>query len=290
MADTTTITQPVITTPVAAPVDQAPVVQTPPPTPEPDLTTKIAQFKQASAKPATTTSTIADTYKDFEDIKDPIAKEVAINRDKQRQADYTRKTQELAQQRKEMELKLAEMQNWTPERIQRELNNPQFVQSAQAYAQMQNPPNSGLTDEQFSALTPQEKAEIGTLKSEINSLKQVNYQAIVAQRDSQLQTRYPDYNPTQIDSVIRELAQMNPLDIREHVYKSIKHDEDVAAAYELGRQEARNLNQTKINAITPSGNFSTTNDDGPIREKGDTDQMWFVKRANWRLEQFKNRK
>ena len=94
----------------------------------------------------------------------------------------------------------------------------------------------------------------------------------------------------QIDNTIRDLANMNPLDIREHVYKSLKHDEDVAAAYELGKNEARSLTQTKISAITPSGSTVTNSDGLPIREKGDTDQAYFQKLANFRLAQFKNRK
>ena len=83
---------------------------------------------------------------------------------------------------------------------------------------------------------------------------------------------------------------MNPLDIREHVYKSLKHDEDVAAAFELGKQEARGLNQQKINAITPNGNAMSISNDLPVREKGDTDQTYFMKMATYRLAQFKNRK
>lgn len=288
MADATVITAPAVTTSTANSTTTTIVPETTPKIETPlNLTEKIAQFKQN--KPAVP-ATPAETYKDFDDIKDPIAKEVAINRDKQRQADYTRKTQELAQQRKDYEQKLVEMQNWTPERIQRELSNPLFVQAAQQFQAIQNPPNSGLTDEQFSALTPQEKATIDGLKSKITTLEQTNYQAVVAQKDSMLQTRYPDYNPMQIDTVIRDLAQMNPLDIREHVYKSIKHDEDVAAAYELGRQESRQLNQNKIEAISQNGSTTATSDGLPIRDPKQNDREWFQTIANFRLAQFKNRK
>jgi hypothetical protein len=258
-----------------------------------DLVSKVSEFKKNKATTATTQENFFD-YKEIEKITDPNARKFAEDAYKSMQSGFTKKTQEIAEQKRAFDQKLAEMQNWSPERIQRELlNNPQFLQAAQQVAQTQNPPNSGLTEEQFSALTPQEKAELAqvpTLKNEINQLKQVNYQTIVAQRDSQLQTRYPDYNPTQIDATIRDLAQMNPLDIREHVYKSLKHDEDVAAAYELGRQETRGLNQEKINAITSNGNSVASADGLPTREKGDTDQTYFMKLANFRLAQFKNRK
>jgi hypothetical protein len=287
MEDTQTVIAPTLTPTVETPIVQAPPVI------EKDLITKVAEFKKSQAqvtKPADNQPSFFD-YKEIEKIPDPVARKFAEDAYKSMQSGFTKKTQEIAENKRSYEQKLQEMQNWSPERIQKELlNNPQFLQAAQQIAQTQNPPNSGITDEQFSALTPQEKAEIGTLKNEINSLKQVNYQAIVAQRDSQLQTKYPDYNPIQIDNTIRDLANMNPLDIREHVYKSLKHDEDVAAAYELGKNESKNLNQIKINAITPNGNTVANSDGLPTREKGDTDQAYFQKLANFRLAQFKNRK
>lgn len=272
---------PVVETPIVA-VESLPVV---------NLIDKVAQFKKhQTAKPVVDNQNSFFDYKEIEKITDPAARKFAEDAYKSMQSGFTKKTQEIADQKRSFDQKLVEMQSWTPERIQRELSNPQFVQAAQQYAQVNNPPDSGLTDEQFSALTPVEKSQIAALQTKISSLEQSNFKAAVTQRDSQLQTRYPDYNPTQIDSTIRDLAQMNPLDIREHVYKSLKHDEDVAAAYELGKQEARGLNQTKISAITPTGSSITTSDGLPVREKGDTDQMYFMKMANFRLAQFKNRK
>ncbi len=289
----------IITTPVIENIQTAIPTIIPeasvPVVPVKDLTTKISEFKKSQATPIPTDNgqSFFD-YKEIEKITDPSARKFAEDAYKSMQSGFTKKTQEIAMTKKEYEQKVSEMQNWSPDRIQRELlNNPQFLQAAQQIAQTQNPQNSGLTEEQFSALNPQEKAELAqvpTLKNEINQLKQVNFESIVAQRDSQLQTRYPDYNPAQINETIRNLSQMNPLDIREHVYKSLKHDEDVAAAYELGKQEAKGLNQQKINAITSNGTMTTTSDGVPVREKGDTDQVYFMKIANFRLAQSKNRK
>ena len=294
MADTAIVTEPVaaptvVTSAVVPPIapDATTVVA-----PQMNLIDKVSQFKRTKSTAASTATDNQNSffdYKEIEKITDPTARKFAEDAYKSMQSGFTKKTQEIADQKRSFESKLQEMQNWTPERIQRELNNPAFIQAAQQVAS-QNPPNSGLTDQQYSALTDSEKAEIAGLRSKINTLEQTNFQAVVAQRDSQLLSRYPDYNPTQIDNTIRDLAQMNPLDIREHVYKSLKHDEDVAAAYELGRQETQNLNQTKINAITQNGSTVTTSDGLPVREKGDTDQMYFMKLATFRLAQFKNRK
>ncbi len=291
MAETATITAPVVETAPAAVVPpivpNAPAVETP----AVNLIDKVAQFKktQIATKPAEG-QTFFD-YKEIDKITDPVAKKFAEDAYKSMQSGFTKKTQEIAEQKRSYEQKIVEMQNWSPERIQRELlNNPQFLQAAQQIAGNQNQPNSGLTDEQFSALTPQEKGQIDALRSKINTLEQSNFQATVAQRDSQLQTKYPDYNPSQIDLTIRNLAQMNPLDIREHVYKSLKHDEDVAAAYELGKSERESLNQTKINAIGPTGTTVLSSTDKPVREKGETDQAYFMKLTLHNLAQFKNRK
>lgn len=295
MSETQTVVEPVIQAivpPVVMPTVIPSIVpdvtaQTPP---VKDLLTRVSDFKKAQAVKTVTTSSdgIILDQKMIDAITDPALKEAALNLHKSVQSDYTRKTQAVAESRKTVESQLSAMQNWTPERIQQYcLNNPSFVTAAQQIAGNQSVTTP--TDE-YSAMTPQEKARLDALMSKVNTLEQSNFQATVAQRDSQLQSRYSDYNPVEIDATIRNLAQMNPLDIREHVYKSLKHDEDVANAYELGRKESQSLNQTKINAITSVGNTAMNSDGVPAREKGDTDQAYFQKIANFRLTQFKNRK
>lgn len=287
MADVIVATEPVIENVVVPPI--VPVVTAD--APSLNLIDKVAQFKksQSAVKSAVVTDnqTTFFDYKEIEKITDPAARKFAEDAYKSMQSGFTKKTQEIADYKRSYEQKMAEIENWTPERIQRELNNPKFVQAAQQVAGNQT---AQATTDEYSAMTPQEKARIDALMSKVSTLEQSNFQATVAQRDSQLQTRYPDYNPRQIDDTIRDLAQMNPLDIREHVYKSLKHDEDVAAAFELGKQETQSLNQTKIQAITPNGNIVATSDGMPVREKGMSDQAWFQALANFRLTQFKNRK
>jgi len=256
---------------------------------EKDLVTKISEFKRAKISTTAENNNSFFDYKEIDKIQDPVAKKFAEDAYKSMQSGFTKKTQEIAEQRRAFEQKLQESQSWSKERLQRELNNPQFLQAAQEISS-QNPVESGLTDEQFSSLTPVERSEISQLKNKITSLEQGNFQSLVAQRDTQLQSRYADYNPSQIDSTLRDLAQMSPLDIREHVYKSLKHDEDVAAAYELGKSEARGLNQQKINAITSNGNEISNSDDRPIREKNETSQSYLMKIALANLAKFKNRK
>lgn len=280
---------------------QTPVAQSAPPAPvqELDLIAKVAQFRQSQkatqVAPATpTTDNGIFNYNEIENIKDPIAKEIAIKAYKSFQGDYTRKTQALSEEKKALESKLQESKNWTAQRIQQELlTNPEFLSAAQQIASIQNPPNSGLTDEAFSALTEREKAELSSLKSEINQLKQTNananFYAAVSTEDARLQTIYPDYNPTEINSAMERLAAMTPIAVREFVYKAMNHDAHVKDVHEMTRQELKLLNQDKINAFSPNGTSTTNNDGIPVKEKGETDINFFQRLGEFRLAQSKKR-
>lgn len=260
--------------------------------PEPDLLTKVAQFKKS--QPAQDNITNAPEQPEFEAIKDPVAREAAkqaVERMRRgMQSDYTRKLEEaksLVEQSK----------TWTPQRIQQELlSNPDFLQAAQMVAgnqAPQNPVNSGLTDEQFSALTDREKSELASLKSEVSQLKQNNVnQAIqkeITYKDAELKVKYPDYNPAVVDQAMDKLGKMSYADVREYVYKAITHDETVKSVYEMAKSELKSLNQEKINAITPSGSTAINTDAIPTREKGESDQAFFLKLGQFRLAQSKKR-
>lgn len=279
MADQLAVAEPIVQ-PQQVQQPVVPVVAVP----EPDLITKVTNFKRNQ----TPEIKITDDVQDFSDIKDPIAREIALKRYRALQSDYTRKTKEIAEERKSFDAKLVEMKNWSPERIQNELlTDPQFLQAAQKIAGNinQNPTNSGLTDEQYSALTDKEKSELLSLKNEINSLKQVNLQAILSQTDVQLRTKYTDYDPIVVDNSLRELMNMQPHQLREYVYKAKMHDIHVQNAYEMARQEVSQLNQTRNNAISVDGNNITNNDGLPVRQPGQNDRTWFETLANFRLAQ-----
>lgn len=275
-----------------APVVEAPIVEAP--VVEQDLLSRVAAFKksQPAVQPQNSGDEFFD-YKEIEAIKDPVAKDIALRAYKSMQTGYVSKTQQLAEQRKEVEAKLSDIDNWTPERIQRELNNPKFLQAAQLVAGNQpnaNPANSGLTNEEFSALTDREKAELSAIKnqnsvmaSEINVLKQNNFQAVVAQKDLQLQQKFTDYNPVEIENSLRSLSNMNPVDIREYIYKATKFEDYGKACYELGKQEKGQLTQEKINAVSPNGVSSQASNNLPTRNSNESGASYFVRLAQARL-------
>lgn len=291
MAETNVAEVPAVT--IAAPtVDTVKVAATP----EPDLMTRVTQFSKTQNKPQDNIQN-APEQPEFESIQDPVAKEAAkqaVERMRRgMQSEYTRKLEDLNKNVPER------MQNWSPERIQRELlNDPQFLQAAQQIAQGSNanPVNSGLTEEQYSALTDSEKqklASIPMLQNEINTLKQNNAQSAIrsqiAATDAQLQTKYTDYNPVQINEAIEKLGSLSMADIREWVYKAQFHDDHVKSSYEMAKQEKLGLIQEKINAITPSGTNTVNNDGVPTKNAKETDQAFFVRLGQFRLEQSRKR-
>lgn len=257
-----------------------------PVTPEPDLITKVSQFKK---EPVKSIDEKPFDVKDLDTIKDPVAKALADKVYKQFQADYTRKTQEVAEQRKTLEAKLDEMKNWTPERIQNELlNNPQFVTAASQIAGRSNQNPNGSTEEDYSVLSEGEKAKLKTLENELNQLKQVNHSAHIAQYDATLKSKYSDYDPVAIDKAIAELVSLSPAEIREYVYKAKLHDEHVKAAYEIARQERVSLNQEKIGALTTPG-ITATEDGRPVKGEKETPSQYLNRILQMRFAESRRR-
>lgn len=232
------------------------------------------------------------TFKEFDDISDPVLRQKMIDREKSRIADYTRKTQEISRERERLENQLKDMENWTPEKVQNYLlKNPTFLQAAQQIAQQPgNPAGSGLTDEQFSALTPAEKSQLTQMSQQIGQLQQQNFLAAISQKDALLQAKYGDYDSLKINQGIQDLSRMNPIDIREHAYKALFHDDHVKSAYEEGKKYRDNLDKQRMQASTSSGSMSTLPaSDVPKKEKGENDINYFARIAQRRIDQAKGR-
>ena len=279
-----------IVTPEVTPVVITPVVATPTPAPEPDLITKVTQFRKQEA-PKSVPDNMVDIgfdFKELENIKDPAAKEIAMKAYKSMQGGVTKKFQEAADIRKTAEQKLQEMSKWTPERLQQELKNPEFLAVAKQMASaVENPSDSGLTNDEYSTLTESEKAEMTALKNKINLLEQSNIAAVTAQQDVQLSSRYADYNPAQINSIMNDMYSGKINATREHIYKAFLHDEHVKSAYEMGKQDGIKLNKEQVGAVSVNGIQVINAQDVPVKNKGERDQDYFLRLAQNRLAQNK---
>lgn len=290
-----TVVAPIEATPVTTPIpadasqSQISVVEQPAQTasvePAGDILTRVSRKRETPKTP----QEVGGTFKEFDDIADPVIRERLIAREKERTADYTRKTQDLSRQREEYERFKTESQNWTPERIQRELlNNPQFLTAAQSVATTQNPAGSGLTDEQFSALTPGEKSQLSDMNRQLGELRQQNFLSALNQKDALLQAKYGDYDALKINQGIQELARMNPLDVREQAYKAIFHDDHVRNAYEEGLKEGKGLTQQRVQAVTNQNGFHTIPaSQVPKKEAKETDMAYFQRLAQRRIDEAK---
>ncbi len=282
--------KPTLTAPIdIKPVETAPVqtttLDTNPTTavePTGDILTRVSKKKEVKPED------IAGTFKMFDDITDPAQRQKLIDREKERTADYTRKMQEISREREDLQSKLKDMENWTPEKVQNYLlKNPTFLQAAQQVASAQNPAGSGLTDEQFSALTPGEKNQLSDMNRQLGELRQQNFLSAMSQRDSLLQAKYGDYESLKVNQAFNDLARLNPLDLKEHIYKSIYHDQHVKDAYEEGKKDASTLNQTRAQASTLPGFSAQPASQVSPRNPKESDTAYFVRLAQARIEQRK---
>lgn len=289
--ETNVVDAPVVIAPVTT-VVETPVV-TPPATPEPDLLTKVSQFK-----PQVEPDKIENPpdQPEFATITDPVAKKAAAEAvERMRrglQSDYTKKLEEAKNL-------VNQSKSWTPQRIQQELlTNPEFVAAAQMInGQTTNVNDRQLTQEEYSALTDAEKAKLATvtkLEAELNNMKQQTandqIRTAITQKDLTLRTKFSDFDSKAIDQACVDLGKLNLADVREYVYKATNFETSVKKAYEMGKLEGQGKLQTKINTITPAGSTVTNQEGVPTKAAGESDKQFFVRLGQFRLNQFKNQK
>jgi hypothetical protein len=223
---------------------------------------------------------------DIEKITDPVAKEVALKAYKSFEKGYQEKFQSLAQMKRELEQKLSQDENWTPERIQKLITNKEFVEASTRY--MQSQPTHAETDE----YETEEAKAIRILQSEINHIKteaqQKEYNANIASEDSKLAQTYGNYIPSEMEQLRKDMFAGKVKVTSEHMYKAFKHDDNVKAAYEAGRKSVLQGNKEKYNASTPvdDGKTVVSSDDRIKRNEGESAGDFYIRAALTRLKQF----
>jgi hypothetical protein len=254
----------------------------PTPTPEIPLVQRVAKVEPDKPKPAEPSNEFGLTKEDYEKVQnDPVLSKFY----KSMQSGLTKKTQEIAEIRKSLESQTG--QKWTPERVQQLINDPEFLQSAQVVAGTTN--QQGMTNEEWSALTDAEKAEIIGLKKEVNQLKQINQMTLVSQQDSQLKQTYANYEPQKVDNLLSQMMSGRVNATREHLWKVIDYESAVERAYRLGRQDERGGNSDRINSASMDGmNAQPNNSIQP--EKEESSLNFFQRIARQRLAEAKTGK
>lgn len=267
---------------------QAPVVTAP----EPDLLTKVSQFKM----PEVSKIENAPEQPEFATITDPVAKKAAMEAVER----MRRGIQSSADKRIEEAQKLVnQSKSWTPQRIQQELlTNPEFLQAAQMIQGTQAPQERQLTQEEYSALTESEKQQLAAVPQLKNELLQMKNQAqqeqlmsSITQKDLTLRQKYgEDYDPVKVNEAAQRFGRLTPAEAREYIFLADNAMKMAQKSYEIGKLEGQGKLQNKINAITPQGSTVVSNEGLPARVKGQSDQAYFVQLAQFRLAQSKNQK
>jgi hypothetical protein len=259
-------------TPVAPAPTQAPVAPAPVETkPEVNLVTRASAVKFETPKEVTPPEFDVN---EINKIADPAAKEYAEKAYKSFQRGFNSKFQELAELRKNYEAKINENSQWTPQKVQSMLQDPNFVQAAKQVVATQNPPNSGLTEEQYSALSDGEKARINQMESELSQLKQQNFQAVKVQEDTALKSKYANYSSDIVDVTINDLVQGKVRASREDIFKVLDYDDGIKRAYELGRQDERGTKQEKLNAASYESPSTVPVRETPQKTDKETDRAF----------------
>ncbi len=267
------------------PPAQAQPVQTPPAEqPEPqkvDLITRVSQVK-VEAKPEVKTEdgkfNINDLDAEIEKIPDPSLKSQFTEFKKSLLRGENQKYQEVANLRKQYEQKLAESSSWTIDRLKQEMNRPDFVQAANQILQSQAPQGSGMSNEQWSALSDTDKAEFNQLKQKIDILERTNWETLKTQQDAQLSQKYANYDAGAVARLTDDLVSHRVQATQEHLWKVIDYENAVNRAYELGLQDKNNFNQERVAGMTMPGGNNMTQPQTIDRLKGETVQAFF-KRA-----------
>ena len=228
----------------------APVVE-PQPKPEEDLMSRVSKVKLDAVKPVIDEEKFDP--KDIEKIPDPVAKKYAEQAYKSFEKGYQKKFQDLAEQRKEVEQKLNEFSNWTPEKIHTLLNDPKFVESAQAVAKSQAPQNWNGSQEQWSSLNDNEKQEWAQMKNAVNQMSMALTLEHQRRQDDGLKQKYANYEPQAVDTITAELLAGKARATREDIWKVYDYENAVKRAYELGKMDKRPEMEEKANASSYDG-------------------------------------
>ena len=253
--------------------EQQPEVQAP----EVDLVTRVSQVQPKEQKQEEQKFNINELDAEIEKVQESPLKEQFLKLKKSLISGENKKYEEIANLRKEYEKKISDISSWTPERLKEELSKPDFVQAANTVLQSGNPQGSGLSDEQWSALSDADKSELRILKQKISMLEQSNFQAVKTQQDSTLKTKYANYAPDIIDNALTQMNTGKLQITREDIWKAIDYEKAVKRAYELGLVDKNTQNKEKVNAMSFDGSGNISAPSGVERKEGESISDFMVR-------------
>lgn len=200
-----------------------------------------------------------------------------------------KKFQEAAELRKQAEAQLN--RRWSPSEVQELLNNPDFRQSAEFLTreqQAKQPSSESLSEEQWSALTPEERQQLQATKDETKQLKSQMGLILKQKEDEALRSRYKNYNPQEVDQVTQDLLAGRIQATREHIWKILDYENAVKRGVEMAKRELAGEVAEKHQAASISKPFNVTpQSEVPAKNPKESNIEYFKRLANRRIEQSK---
>lgn len=265
---------PPLATPVKAPAPQAPSVPLPDAkvqepikpveTPQPkseDILKRVGETKPVSPSSEPELFSSSDLKAHLDTIQDPQTRKMFEGVYNNMERGLKKKFEQIGH----LEKKLQESTNWTPERLSKEVNKPDFIQAAERVIQTQpqalpQPSNFAGNSSDWSALSDTDRAYITNLEARVTNLQSQNEVSSVHQADTEIKQRIPHYSPERIDQLQQELrlGKWNVSRIREALHKADSYERDIEQAYKLGLQDQSDEIKQKMSASTlPGGSIET---------------------------------
>jgi len=236
-----------------------------------DLMTRVAAY-EADNKPDKDFIDDGQEFKGKEElakIQDPQAREYAEKAHNSVTKAFNRKFQELAELRKSLETQQNHQENWTTEKVQTLINDPNFVQVAQQVAGQQP------TNDEYSALSDIEKQEISQLKTKLVQLEQQNQQSINLTQHEILSKKYPNYDSQAVDTIKADLIAGKAQVTNEHVYWGYYGPQMAKASYEMGKKDALSGNADKVQSMSIDGQNTVSSPSEFKKEEGESNKNFF---------------
>lgn len=263
-------------------------VETAPEAQPQDILSKINQGKLEDVKmpDAPKPDEFVFNSNDIDKIEDPQAREYAQNAHKSLERGYNEKFQELAKARKALESMQNTPQAWTAEKVQALVQDPAFVQAAQSVIGTQTSNPQG--DDQWSALSDQERSMITNMSNKVSSLEQQNQNLLLQQQKEAIKAKYANYNEAKLETFVSSVNTGQYVPTLEDAHKIITFDDAVQKAYNMGLRDKTGAIPEKIDSVSTDGLTVTPNTDIPPAEEGMSTRERFKQIALHNIKKFGN--
>ena len=261
-------------------------------TPSEDLFNRVHQVKTAEApKPAEDLTTVQPSAE--YDKLTPEAKSIVDKIKKDMESGLTKKFQTIADKNKEVDALKSQLESQSNKRYTREdvkelLKRQDFIEAAQAElsaAQASGiPTNWEGSQEAWSALTTQEKAQFQSLEGKVNSLLLQNEQMQNQQEHERVKSRFKDYDPKAVEGFQSEIlsGKVSNEQVKELIWKALNYETHVKNAYQLAKDEKQGALLEKFNGSTHTTTSSTqTSDEKPKMVEGERPASFFKRLGEW---------